>query len=98
MQLVVRRVAFTALVPPRHANDPTPHHAISRGPTLNDAGDDPVVVKRLAGLVGLNPDKILSGTEIAALSDEALAVQVRTVDAFGRLAPDQKSRIVKALQ
>jgi Mg2+-importing ATPase len=62
------------------------------------SGDDPVVVKRLAGLVGLNPDKILSGTEIAALSDEALAVQVQTVDAFGRLAPDQKSRIVKALQ
>ena len=32
------------------------------------------------------------------MSDEALAVQVRTVDAYGRLAPDQKSRIVKALQ
>ena len=41
---------------------------------------------------------MLSGTDIAALSDEALAVQVQTVDAFGRLAPDQKSRIVKALQ
>ena len=62
------------------------------------SGDDPVVVRRLAGLVGLNPDAILSGADIAALSDEALAVQVQTVDAFGRLAPDQKSRIVKALQ
>ncbi|MFG1466358.1 magnesium-translocating P-type ATPase [Xanthobacter sp. DSM 24535] len=62
------------------------------------SGDDPVVVRRLAGLVGLNADKVLSGAEIAALSDDALAVQVRTVDAYGRLAPDQKSRIVKALQ
>jgi Mg2+-importing ATPase len=62
------------------------------------SGDDPVVVKRLAGLVGLNPERVLSGADIAALSDEALAVQVRSVDAFGRLAPDQKSRIVKALQ
>jgi Mg2+-importing ATPase len=62
------------------------------------SGDDPIVVKRLAGLVGLNADKILSGTDIAALSDEALAVQVQSVDAYGRLAPDQKSRIVKALQ
>jgi Mg2+-importing ATPase len=62
------------------------------------SGDDPVVVKRLAGLVGLNPERILSGSDIAALSDDALAVQVRQVDAFGRLAPDQKSRIVKALQ
>nr|WP_249806842.1 magnesium-translocating P-type ATPase [Bradyrhizobium sp. 1] len=62
------------------------------------SGDDPVVVKRLAGLVGLTPERVLSGADVAALSDEALAVQVRSTDAFGRLAPDQKSRIVKALQ
>jgi Mg2+-importing ATPase len=62
------------------------------------SGDDPVVVKRLAGLVGLDAGRVLSGADIAELSDEALAVQVRSTDAFGRLAPDQKSRIVKALQ
>jgi Mg2+-importing ATPase len=62
------------------------------------SGDDPVVVKRLAGLVGLRADTILSGTDIVALSDDALAVQVQSVDAYGRLTPDQKSRIVKALQ
>lgn len=62
------------------------------------SGDDPVVVKHLAGLVGLNADKVLSGADIAALSDDALTIQVQTVDAYGRLAPDQKSRIVKALQ
>jgi Mg2+-importing ATPase len=62
------------------------------------SGDDPVVVKRLAGLVGLRADRVLSGTDIAQLSDDALAVQVRSVDAYGRLAPDQKSRLVRALQ
>lgn len=62
------------------------------------SGDDPVVVRRLAGLVGLNAEKVLSGADIAALGDDALAVQVQAVDAYGRLAPDQKSRIVKALQ
>jgi P-type Mg2+ transporter len=62
------------------------------------SGDDPVVVKRLAGLVGLNAEQVLSGSDIAALGDDALAVRVQSVDAFGRLAPDQKSRIVKALQ
>ncbi|WP_454918631.1 magnesium-translocating P-type ATPase [Xanthobacter sediminis] len=62
------------------------------------SGDDPIVVKRLAGLVGLNAQTVLSGTDIAALSDDALAVRVHAVDAYGRLAPDQKSRIVKALQ
>ena len=62
------------------------------------SGDDPVVVKRLAGLVGLRAERVLSGADIAHLSDDALAVQVRVVDAFGRLAPDQKSRVVRALQ
>ncbi len=62
------------------------------------SGDDPVVVKRLAGLVGLNFETVLSGSDIAELSDDALAVQVQTVDAYGRLAPDQKSRLIKALQ
>ena len=62
------------------------------------SGDDPVVVRRLAGLVGLKADRVLSGADIAGLSDDALAVQVRSVDAYGRLAPDQKSRLVKALQ
>jgi Mg2+-importing ATPase len=62
------------------------------------SGDDPIVVKRLAGLVGVNAETVLSGADIATLSDDALAVQVRMIDAYGRLMPDQKSRIVKALQ
>lgn len=82
---------------------PTARAAIAR---LADAGvrlkilsgDDPVVVKRLAGLVGLNADEVLSGADIASLSDEALMIQVQSIDAYGRLAPDQKSRIVRALQ
>ena len=62
------------------------------------SGDDPIVVKRLAGLVGLNADKVLTGADIASLSADALRVQVRSVDAFARLEPDQKSRLVHALQ
>lgn len=62
------------------------------------SGDDPVVVQRLAHLVGLKASHILSGSEVAALSDAALAVRVRTVDIYGRLAPDQKSRLIRALQ
>lgn len=62
------------------------------------SGDDPVVVGRMAKLVGLQADKVLTGADIAGLGHEALAVQVRTVDAYGRLTPDQKFRIVKALQ
>lgn len=62
------------------------------------SGDDPVVVRRLAGLVGLDVASVPTGSQLAALSDDALAVQVRSVNAFGRLSPDQKSRVIKALQ
>ncbi|TGD97720.1 magnesium-translocating P-type ATPase [Methylobacterium nonmethylotrophicum] len=62
------------------------------------SGDDPVVVRRLAGLVGLSVGEVLTGPEVAGMDDEALAAQVRRVDAYGRLSPDQKVRVVKALQ
>ena len=62
------------------------------------SGDDPVVVRHLAAQVGLKADRVLTGADMAQLSDAALAVQVQQVDAYGRLAPDQKSRIVRALQ
>jgi len=62
------------------------------------SGDDPVVVGRLAGLVGLATARVLSGADVAGLSDAALAVQARSIDAYGRLAPDQKSRLIRALQ
>jgi Mg2+-importing ATPase len=62
------------------------------------SGDHPAVVKRLAALVGLNVERVLTGQDIVNLSADALAVQVRSVDAFARLTPDQKVRLVRALQ
>lgn len=62
------------------------------------SGDDPMIVRRLGALVGIEVEQVLSGADIAELNDEALSVKVREVDAFGRLTPDQKARIVKALQ
>lgn len=62
------------------------------------SGDDPVVVSRLARAVGLKAGTVLTGAEIAALSDDALSVKVRDADLFGRLTPDQKARVVRAVQ
>lgn len=62
------------------------------------SGDDPVVVQRLAQQMGLRAEQVLTGAEVAQLSNEALAVQVQAVDVYGRLTPDQKARIVHALQ
>ncbi|GAA4473922.1 magnesium-translocating P-type ATPase [Gluconacetobacter asukensis] len=62
------------------------------------SGDDPLVVARIAGLVGLNADAVLAGPELEMLSDEALAARVQGVALYGRLTPDQKVRVVRALQ
>jgi Mg2+-importing ATPase len=62
------------------------------------SGDDPLVVARIAGLVGLNTASVLAGPALAMLSDEALAARVQSVDLYGRLTPDQKVRVVRALQ
>ena len=62
------------------------------------SGDDPIVVQRLAQQMGLPADRVLTGPDIAALTDDALAVQVQSVDIYARLAPDQKARLVRALQ
>jgi len=47
-------------------------------------GDDPVVLRRIAGLVGLKVEDVLAGAVVSALSDEALAVPVQAVDPYGR--------------
>jgi P-type Mg2+ transporter len=62
------------------------------------SGDDPIVVKKLATLVGLNADDVFSGADVAKMSDAALRVHAHRANIFGRLTPDQKSRIIKLLQ
>lgn len=48
------------------------------------SGDDPLVVRRLAGLAGLKVEDVLAGADVSALSDEALAVRVQALDPYGR--------------
>ena len=62
------------------------------------SGDDPLVVARVAGLVGLNAEAVLGGSELATMSDDALAARVQSIDLYGRLTPDQKVRVVRALK
>ncbi len=61
------------------------------------SGDDPLVVERLAKIVGLRSERVISGVELNKLSVDALKVRVRDTDIFARLTPDQKVRIVHAL-
>jgi Mg2+-importing ATPase len=62
------------------------------------SGDDPLVVARLAGLVGLRAQAVITGSDLNTLTADALRVRARDTDVFARLAPDQKVRIVHALR
>lgn len=81
---------------------PTAAHALTRLAAAGVkvkvlSGDDPTVVARVAGELGIDAANMLSGSEVAHLSDDALRVRVRTVNVFGRMTPNQKVRVVRAL-
>ena len=61
-------------------------------------GDNRYVAAHLAERVGLDHRQLLSGGEIAAMRDEALWHRAPRVDIFAEIDPQQKERIVRALQ
>ena len=61
-------------------------------------GDNTLIARTTAAQIGISSDKIISGAEIQALSDEALARKAQIMDIFAKIEPSQKERIVRALQ
>ena len=63
-------------------------------------GDHPGTAMAIAKRLGITDDDLamLSGDELAALSDDQFAQQVEKVRVYARASPEQKLRIVKALQ
>lgn len=63
-------------------------------------GDHPATAKAIASEIGLlqKEDYLLTGTELQQLSDEHFAAQVEQTAVYARVSPEQKLRIVKALQ
>jgi Ca2+-transporting ATPase len=63
-------------------------------------GDYPATARAIAHQAGLaeRDGDVLSGDEIATLSDEALRLRMATVSICARIAPEQKLRIVQALK
>lgn len=62
------------------------------------SGDSAPAVQHLMTALGRPSSSLLTGEEIAALDDQALAVRAGETDLFARVTPDQKLRIVRALQ
>jgi len=61
-------------------------------------GDYPATARAIAAQAGLPEGAILTGDDLRGLSDEALAERIRGVSVFARTLPEQKLRIVTALQ
>ena len=61
-------------------------------------GDHPETARAIARQAGLGEGEVLSGAQIAALDNEALARRLAGVSVCARIAPQQKLRIVRALQ
>ncbi len=61
-------------------------------------GDNELVTRHVCAQVVLPVDSVLTGSEVAALSDADLARRVEKVTIFAKLAPDEKSRVIRALR
>jgi Ca2+-transporting ATPase len=62
-------------------------------------GDYPATARNIATQIGLkDPDHIISGEELNAMSDSDLRSRITDVNVFARVIPEQKLRIVQALK
>ncbi len=61
-------------------------------------GDNSLVAAYVGSQVGLDSARILSGADLRALSDDALPVRAMQTDIFAEVEPNQKERIIRALQ
>jgi P-type Ca2+ transporter type 2C len=63
-------------------------------------GDHPLTARAIARRVGILTEgcEVLTGRELSALSDEELVERAARIRVYARVAPEQKLRIVEALQ
>jgi len=62
------------------------------------SGDNRYVTAHLAEAVGLDPKSLITGEELTKLKDESLWQRAPRTDLFVEVDPQQKERIVRALQ
>ncbi|MCA2211496.1 cation-translocating P-type ATPase [Jidongwangia harbinensis] len=60
-------------------------------------GDHAVTAQAIAGMLGLGPGA-LSGTELRQMSDEELDRRLPDLHVFGRVSPEDKLRLARAMQ
>ena len=61
-------------------------------------GDNERVTRHVCTQLGVSIEGVLTGTEVAAMNDDALRARVEGVNLFCRVNPSQKNRIILALK
>lgn len=95
-------LGLVALIdPPREEAGQAIQDCLSAGITpVMITGDHPgtamAIAQRLA--IATRPDQLISGSELAELSDEEFIQRVKSIRVYARVSPQQKLSIVKALQ
>jgi Ca2+-transporting ATPase len=103
---VERQLVFIGLValidPPRPEVPQAVADCLSAGITpVMITGDHPGTAMAIAhrlGIIASGEQAVLTGAQLAKLSDAQFAAQVESIRVYARVSPRQKLRIVKALQ
>ncbi len=61
-------------------------------------GDHPLTAQAIAAQIGLDGGRVVTGTELDALSDAQLRETARSTSIYARTTPEHKLRIVRALR
>jgi Mg2+-importing ATPase len=61
-------------------------------------GDNQYVTQKIAHDVGLGVDRIITGNQVDAMDDAAVAYQAENGAIFARVSPEQKNRVILALK
>ncbi len=62
------------------------------------SGDNERVTRHVCDMLGFHVGKIITGEELENLNEEALLAEIDDINAFCRVTPQQKSRIITSLQ
>ena len=90
-------IAF--LDPPKESAAPALKKLAAHGITVKVlTGDNDLVTRQVCRQVGLPADEVLLGSQVEALSDEALKAVAQSHRVFAKLTPLHKERIVRALR
>ncbi|MBQ0084356.1 MAG: cation-transporting P-type ATPase [Clostridiales bacterium] len=100
-----QNMSFSGFIGLEDIPEPEALHAIEECARLGIrtviiTGDSITTAKAVARRLGLFPDgmQAISGAEIQALTDEELLAKINDYSVFARVSPDDKYRIVKALE